>query len=362
MATIRKTTSGKYKAEIYVGRDSDGKPIREYITRDKKRDALEDSKKRELQIKEQAANASRLAPTTIKSYTMFIEHHFKTSALAKIKVGKITTLHIQQYFATKTTDEKMNPNTLIKHHFFLSGVLKDALHFHSPMINVKPPQKTKFVPVILHENEFVLAWDILRGTNIELPFLLGAYCGLRAGEIAALKWNDIVDDQNMSIRIDESMTLNAEDASYSFKSPKSKAGYRTLIAPVAVAELIRKLPRGLSTDRLVNLRADTIGKTFRKYVDNYNDTAEESKKIPPVRFHDLRHYHATALWKMGFDPRFAADRLGHDINVMQSIYTHMDNEYKQSSEASILNAFSDTYADKKSGQKSGQNCKTLKST
>jgi integrase len=46
--------------------------------------------------------------------------------------------------------------------------------------------------------------------------------------------------------------------------------------------------------------------------------------IPKVRFHDLRHTHATQLLKEGVHPKVAQERLGHaTIAVTLDLYSHV---------------------------------------
>ena len=48
------------------------------------------------------------------------------------------------------------------------------------------------------------------------------------------------------------------------------------------------------------------------------------KDLPSVRFHDLRHSHATQLLAAGLHPKIAHERLGHStIAVTMDIYSHV---------------------------------------
>ena len=50
----------------------------------------------------------------------------------------------------------------------------------------------------------------------------------------------------------------------------------------------------------------------------------ESKGLPRIRLHDLRHSNATALIQAGVNPRVVQQRLGHsDVNTTLSTYTHV---------------------------------------
>jgi integrase len=45
--------------------------------------------------------------------------------------------------------------------------------------------------------------------------------------------------------------------------------------------------------------------------------------VPQVRFHDLRHSHATQLLGAGVHPKVAQERLGHaSIGITMDLYSH----------------------------------------
>ena len=47
-------------------------------------------------------------------------------------------------------------------------------------------------------------------------------------------------------------------------------------------------------------------------------------KLPHVRFHDLRHTHATQLLKQGVHPKIVSERLGHsNIAITLDTYSHV---------------------------------------
>ncbi|MDA8227177.1 MAG: tyrosine-type recombinase/integrase [Desulfitobacterium hafniense] len=46
--------------------------------------------------------------------------------------------------------------------------------------------------------------------------------------------------------------------------------------------------------------------------------------MPKVRFHDLRHYHASWLYNHDIPDQYAAKHMGHDIQILKGIYQHLD--------------------------------------
>jgi len=46
--------------------------------------------------------------------------------------------------------------------------------------------------------------------------------------------------------------------------------------------------------------------------------------LPRIRFHDLRHSHATQMLAAGVHPKIASERLGHStIGVTLDLYSHV---------------------------------------
>ena len=47
-------------------------------------------------------------------------------------------------------------------------------------------------------------------------------------------------------------------------------------------------------------------------------------EIPRVRFHDLRHTHATLMLKQGVNPKIVSERLGHaSVTITLDTYSHV---------------------------------------
>src|SRR5438552_1748394 len=47
-------------------------------------------------------------------------------------------------------------------------------------------------------------------------------------------------------------------------------------------------------------------------------------RLPPVRFHDLRHAHATLMLLQGVHPKVVSERLGHaSVGITLDLYSHV---------------------------------------
>ena len=70
-------------------------------------------------------------------------------------------------------------------------------------------------------------------------------------------------------------------------------------------------------------------------------------RLPRIRFHDLRHSHATALLSSGIHPKFASERLGHArVGITLDVYSHVIGNMQDSAAAAIDAAFAEANGSK----------------
>jgi integrase len=61
--------------------------------------------------------------------------------------------------------------------------------------------------------------------------------------------------------------------------------------------------------------------------------------LRPIRFHDLRHLHATELLRLGEPLHVVAQRLGHrDAMVTATIYAHVSDQQAETASSKFANA------------------------
>lgn len=400
MAHIRKLSNNTYQAAIYVGkiRDTNGKDKKEYVyvTKDTLKECKAAVKEIEYEIEmgtfinvgnkiavdfmDQWINlrASELSSSTLKTYRMYINYHFKPF-FKTIKIKDVNELLIKQYIAQKL--KSLSSCTVRKHFFLIGDILEDALKFKNPCKYITPPEGSKYKPKVPTEEEFDILHNAVKGMWDEIPILLAAWCGMREGEIFALKWDDI-DFEKGTIKVDENMAIS--DTGYRPKDPKSENGFRTIVLQEYILNLLelkkqtkdKKQKAKKINDKLYEIRdqqtrenaelneyikatifkmrPDSYCKRFIKIIKTHNELYDtingnkedtkkpchtkkslkaqlviQGKKIPKFRFHDLRHYHATDLYEKGIADQYAAERMGHDIRVLKGIYQHLGLEKKR---------------------------------
>lgn len=372
MAYIKKNKNGTYSATVYVGRDSNGKMLRKYITRY----GLKECKDAVRELEEEVSNKSlnnlslmkmsdymdkwfeinkaTIAPTTRKAYKIYIDHHFKPF-FGTMKVNKITEMHIKEYISIKLTKDELSSTTVRKHFFTLSRMLRDALKGKSPCLDIKAPKNAEFKPSIPTEKEFDTILNAFKEISIEdeCIILLAGWCGLRRGEIFALKWDDL-DETEGVIKIDEAMALEEEGYEFEIKDPKSHNGIRTIVIPDYLMDELKSLKLNRpklkrykkkktiemehGKDKKLDIQYFIFRQDPHSFTKKYCRTITD-KNLPKIRFHDLRHYHASLLYKNQVPDLYAAERLGHDIWVLKKIYQHLGLEDKKVIDEKVKNIF-----------------------
>jgi hypothetical protein len=91
---------------------------------------------------------------------------------------------------------------------------------------------------------------------------------------------------------------------------------------------------------LVCARGDGSPTQPRSLTHQSTDLMGRVKDLPRIRFHDLRHSHATQLLLAGGHPKIAQERLGHStISVTRDLYSHVISTTQQDAAARIDAAF-----------------------
>ncbi len=258
------------------------------------------------------------------------------------KIGKIKPLHIQEliqdmhkrgYKRTSLEQIRTCINTCFKHAVRWEFITKNPCQFiQLPKSDSGPREELISAEEI---NRLIQRFDSEKNLMHKTIFYLGIFCGLRNSEIRALTLDDI-DYEKSSIRIDKQQGSYLEDGVVKMGPvpPKTAAGYRTVYAPQFVMDTIKEYVMTspyvpASKELFFNVRTGRpitksgLTKWFRYIV--------RSEGYPPIRFHDLRHIHATLLVHSGVIDKTAAKRLGHSkVSMTKDVYAHnLDSEDKR---------------------------------
>lgn len=282
---------------------------------------------------------SQVSPRTHERYSELVKKNI-VPALGAIHLTKLRPAQISAAYTKALESGRRDgkgglaPTTVIYMHRLLKQALKQAVRWEllhrNPADAVDPPQAERGA---LQTYDLAQTADLLGalvGSRLEVPVMLGALGGLRRGEIVALRWRH-VDLAAGRLAVVESAEQTAEGVRY--KPPKSGKG-RTVALSSTMVEMLSS-HRIRQAEELLKLGVRQTGVTFvytredgeplqpRSLTQAWRNLAAKGA-LPRVRFHDLRHAHATHLLARGVHPKVASERLGHSrVGITLDLYSHV---------------------------------------
>lgn len=346
LPAIKQLPSGAYHASVYSHTDSDGKRHYESITgfdynqvllevaqfkADKKQDKLEQAiagtKLTVADAMDQYIDSKSaiLSPSTIASYKAIRRNNLLD--LQPLLITKVT----QELVQISINKEAMNktPKTVRNIHGFLAAVLQ--VYRPDLILRTTLPQKVKAEIAIPTEEEIRLLLNTAKGTEMEIPLILAACCGMRRSEIAALTWKDVDFGKN-TIKIKKALVMD-DDNELIEKTTKTTAGTRTIrMFPVVSETLINYKEAHPDDGGYISIRPDIISHRFEKLVKRTG--------IQHYRFHDLRHYTVSVMLSLNIPKNYIADFVGHETeNMIDKVYGHIMQSRKTSVEDQMQEYF-----------------------
>ena len=253
--------------------------------------------------------------------------------LDKLRPTQISAAYTQA-LASGRRDGKggLAPTTVVYMHRLIKQALGQAVRWEllarNPADAVDPP-KTERGPLTTYDmTQTVSLLEELRESRLRLPVLLGVMCGLRRGEIVALRWRHI-DLAAGKMMVVESAEQTA--AGIRYKPPKSGRGRTVALSAMVTAEL--RMHRLAQAEELLGLGVRQSDTTF-VYTRQDGEPVQPrslsqmwstvTTALPRIRFHDLRHAHATHMLAAGIHPKVASERLGHSrVGITLDLYSHV---------------------------------------
>jgi integrase len=200
----------------------------------------------------------------------------------------------------------------------------------NPCDAVKPPKATPAKMSTYDVAQTIDLIEAMRGSRLFPIVLLAVLCGLRRGEIAALRWGQ-VDLNAGSLAIVQSAEQIKNTVRY--KEPKTGRARTVALSPMVVEELrahrlrqaeeLLRLGIKVTDETFVCAREDglplqpqTLSREWQRLIAKTG--------LPRIRFHDLRHAHATHMLASGVHPKIASERLGHSkVGITLDLYSHV---------------------------------------
>ncbi|MDD4562018.1 MAG: site-specific integrase [Syntrophomonadaceae bacterium] len=306
---------------------------------------------------------TRVRQNTFEDYQRLVDAHLKPS-IGSNSLKDLRPQQVQKMINDKLASGRIRtdshgkkggplaPRTVkyihIVLHMALEQAVKNSLVIRNVCDAVDKPQKIKheFMPWSTEQTNMFLT--SVKNTSLFPVYMVAWGAGLRRSEILGLEWPDIdVKKGTLTVR----RTLVRVKGGYKFGEPKTQKSRRTIPLPEPVIKALKEWKRELAKFEMewngqhINvdpkerpkfnplnmvfcneigepLNPDEISRAFKKDLEN--------AKLPNIRFHDLRHGHATMLLELGEDIKLISDRLGHSsIAITGDIYAHVTDKMQR---------------------------------
>lgn len=254
-------------------------------------------------------------------------------SLGNIKLAKLTSLHMQNY-VNSLRDEGLKRGTIEKIIKIIRNSLEHAIDLELITKNVaaktKLPKSDKEELTVWNEQEVQLFLKVAQESRYSVAFHMALVTGMRQGELLGLRWKD-VDLEKGHLTI--SQTLSHDGKTF-LLGGKTKSSLRKILLPASTIAKLKKhravvLKEKLSQGEeyhdndLVMCTPSGTPINPANVRRSLNDLIKKAA-VPKIRFHDLRHTHATLLLAKGVNVKVISERLGHsNIKITLDTYSHV---------------------------------------
>lgn len=367
---LKKRADGRYQANIYLGKDADGKPHYKTVYAASQKELNE--KATEIRVALGKGIDVTKAQNTFDTWANLLLKHKKDKVSAPeyrtleyrirffserfgaLPIVQITAVTVEgaldQLAATNpTTGRPSSQKTLDAYKQACGQVFRFAIRNRVLAINPVESAECK-AAVKSGERRALSPAEIRQIVNLadhraKLPAMIAVFCGLRRGEIAALLWSDI-DLKAGRLTVNKSYSFKQK----AVKSPKTDAGTRTLEIPTILLRFLQAQPKKIGYvvtaksgrpmiyesdwESLMNSLRIALeiqyGSSGRK---NWNEKQPAVFTLPRFGWHDCRHAYATMLYNAGVIAKDAQYMLGHaDIAMTLDTYTHIERQQHRSAD------------------------------
>jgi integrase len=279
----------------------------------------------------------RVRAVTYEGYEVLLRRH-ALPRLGHLQLAELNPLAIQNLYgkllAGSGESGGLSAGTVLNLHLVLNQAFAQAVRWRllavNPVAGAQPPRPRRPPRLLVDPALLELLLASVAGSWLEAPAAIAAATGMRRGEILALRWADLTADST-ALRVQR--TLQPTRQGLVFEQPKTARSRRTVLLPAFLRPYLARQRDdqarrradaadwrewGLLIDRGDGrpLNPDTLSAGWARHL--------RRRELPPIRFHDLRHAHATLMLLQGVNPKVVSERLGHaSVGITLDTYSHV---------------------------------------
>ena len=279
------------------------------------------------------------SPRTAEGYESIIRNHIIPS-IGSVRLIELHPQHIQAFYAGSMSHGRINGKgglsgrTVSHIHRVLSEALshavKQGLIFRNVAELIDPPRAKRAKMNTLTLEEIYKLFSVARNTPYYPIIYTALHTGLLQAELLGLMWRDVdLDLASLSVI----QTLYKRRGICHLREPKSEHSRRRIALQPSLAVFLREYRAERETQwlllgKLPKENDFVFGSPDDKPMDPGTLTHAFAKiarkaNIFHIRFHDLRHTHASLMLMSGIHPKIVQERLGHaSVAFTLDVYSH----------------------------------------
>lgn len=278
-----------------------------------------------------------LRPGSFDSTAIHVNTYI-TPRIGRVRLQALSRRSVKAFYGELTIAGRqrggggLSDKTVHNVHRTLSKALDDAVE--DGLLNRNPARGTHKLPESPEQEtwtaeELRAFLEFVSGDPFAAMWRFAAFTGVRRGELAGLRWRDLDLDAGRVFVVQQRAKGGG---TVNIGRLKGKRGRAVTLDPTTVqilrehekaqAEAKAFLGEGYQDHGLVfchgdgkPLHPDSVTKRFARLV--------RDSGLPTIKFHGLRHTHATVLLRALVHPKVVQERLGHSsIQVTLDVYSH----------------------------------------
>ena len=252
--------------------------------------------------------SKRYSPSTIKTYSEALKSFlifYREKPIAEISNEDVIIYNneyiLKNNLSASYQNQIVNAIKLFFQTIRETKMLVDKIH---------RPKRSKLLPNVLSKEEIKLILNVHNNIKHKMMLSLIYSCGLRCGELLALKPVHIDSKRNIVLL-------------------KNSKGQKDRIVPLSpfILEMLREYYK-IFKPKTYLFEGQNIGLPYdaRSLQLILKQALQKTGITKPATLHWLRHSYATHLLESGTDLRYIQELLGHSSSKTTEIYTHVSTK------------------------------------
>ncbi|MCP8970467.1 site-specific integrase [Ectobacillus ponti] len=269
---------------------------------------------------------------TAEAYEGYIQRRV-LPVLGHIPLAQLSPMLLQGY-VSDLTEEGLASETVKKLYNIISNSLEHAVNMEllpsNPAKKIQLPKSKKKEMAVWDVEEIQAFLKVAREDRSYIAFHLAITTGMRRGEILGLRWKDVDLEKGM---LYVRQTLSKDGKTF-LTGAKTDSSVRSIKLSQETIAALKKHKARVASERLKGgaeysnydlvvctakgtpMNPENLKRTFIRLT--------KQADVSTIRFHDLRHTHATMLLAQGVHAKVISERLGHsNIKTTLDIYSHV---------------------------------------